>query len=168
METAFAPEHWSDFFVAQAGATAALAGLVIVAISINLKAIVEGRLLSGRAAETVAMLGAVLVLSTLALVPGQGIAALGGEILMLGLANAGFHGLVLFRARRFHHDKEARWMRYLLALGSVLPMLLAGLSLLAGPEGWLPGGLYWLVPAVVFGLVGGLLNSWVLLVEILR
>ena len=168
MEAAFNPEHWSDFFVAQAGATAALAGLVIVAILINLKTIVEGRLLSGRAAETVVMLAGVLLLSTLALIPGQGIVALGVEVLVLGLMGAAIHGLILFRARCYHHDQEARWIRFVLALGSVLPLLLAGLSLLAGPGGWLPGGLYWLVPAVVFGLIGGLLNSWVLLVEILR
>jgi hypothetical protein len=30
------------------------------------------------------------------------------------------------------------------------------------------GGLYWLLPAVVVGFVGGALNSWVLLVEMLR
>lgn len=82
---AFSPEHWSDFFVAEIGATAALAGLLTVAISINLKAIVEGRLLSGRAAETILMLGGVLVLSTLALVPGQGVVALGYEELGLGV-----------------------------------------------------------------------------------
>ena len=69
MDAAFAPAQWSDFFVAETGAAAALAGLVIVAISINLKTIVEGRLLSGRAAETVAMLGCVLILSSLMLVP---------------------------------------------------------------------------------------------------
>lgn len=168
MNIAFAPERWADFFVAETGATAALAGLVIVAISINLKAIVEGVLLAGRAAETVVMLGGVLVMSTLALVPGQGILAFGIELLVLGLLGAGIHGLILFRARRFHHDQEARWIRYLFALGSVLPLLLAGLSLAGGPQGWLPGGLYWLVPGVVFALMGGLLNSWVLLVEILR
>ena len=168
MNAAFHPEHWTDFFVAQAGATAALAGLVIVAISINLKTIVEGRLLSGRAAETVVMLAGVLLLSTLVLVPGQGIAMLGIEILVLGLVGAAAHGLILFRARLYHHDQEARWLRVVLALGSVLPLLLAGPSLLLGPAGWLAGGLYWLVPGVVFGLIGGLLNSWVLLVEILR
>jgi hypothetical protein len=30
------------------------------------------------------------------------------------------------------------------------------------------GGLYWLVPAIVFLLLVGLTNAWVLLVEILR
>src|ERR1700722_9053115 len=117
----FIPAQWSEFFVAQTGATAALVGLVIVAISINLKAIVQGRLLSGRAAETVVMLGGVLILSTLVLVPGQNSAILGAEILALGLATGGIHTAILVRARHFHHEQEARWVRLLLAIGTTLP-----------------------------------------------
>jgi hypothetical protein len=36
---AYAPGTWHDFFVAAAGATAALSGLIFVAVSINLRAI---------------------------------------------------------------------------------------------------------------------------------
>jgi modulator of FtsH protease len=165
---AFLPERWADFFVAETGAAAALAGLVIVAISINLKAIVEVRLLSGRALETVVMLGTVLLISSLALVPGQPLGALGWEMLALGLGAGLVHAAILVRARHFHNRQEARWLRILFALLSALPVMLAGLSLLGGPDGDLQGGLYWLVPAVAFGLIGGLVNSWVLLVEILR
>jgi hypothetical protein len=39
MDAAFHPEAWSDFFVAEAGAAAAPTGLLIVAVSINLKQI---------------------------------------------------------------------------------------------------------------------------------
>ena len=47
---------------------------------------------------------------------------------------------------------------------STLAILLAGLSILIG----FPGGLYWLVPAILFSFAGAMLNAWVLLVEILR
>jgi len=124
--------------------------------------------LSGRAAETVAMLGCILILSTLVLVPKQSLTILGGEILILGMATASLNARILIRARHLHHDQEARWVRVVLALGVTLPLLLCGASLLAQPHRMVPGGLYWLVPTVVFGLVGGLLSSWVLLVEILR
>lgn len=42
--------------------------------------------------------------------------------------------------------------------------MLAGATLLAQAG----GGLYWLVPSVISAIVFGLVNAWVLLVEILR
>ena len=43
-------------------------------------------------------------------------------------------------------------------------MVVAGATLLAQAG----GGLYWLVPGVLAAIVAGLVNVWVLLVEILR
>ena len=43
-------------------------------------------------------------------------------------------------------------------------MIIAGSSVLAGGR----GGLCWLVPEVIFGFVGAILNAWILLVEINR
>jgi hypothetical protein len=38
---------------------------------------------------------------------------------------------------------------------------IAGVTLIVGG-----GGLYWLVPAIILALVGGILNAWVLLVRL--
>jgi hypothetical protein len=73
-------------------------------------------------------------------------------------------GLILYRVRDIRHPQELRWMRRVFNVGVSLPVAIAGLSLLAG-EG---GGLTWLVPAVVMALAGGIVNSWILLIEILR
>ena len=54
--------------------------------------------------------------------------------------------------------------RVLLAQVAVVPVLVAGVSLLVGAG----GGLYWLVPGVVLCLVVAVLNAWVPLIEILR
>ena len=48
---AYSTAEWESLFVAEAGASAALAGLLFVAISINLERILQGAGLSGRAGE---------------------------------------------------------------------------------------------------------------------
>ena len=78
-------DGWGDLFLAEAGASAALAGLLFVAISINLTKILEVRGLVGRAGEAIVLLVAVLIVSTLMLVPDQPRVALGTELLVTGL-----------------------------------------------------------------------------------
>jgi hypothetical protein len=51
-----------------------------------------------------------------------------------------------------------------LAQVAVLPLLVAGISLLLLTG----GGLYWLVPGVLLCILMAVLDAWVLLVEILR
>jgi hypothetical protein len=76
---------WANFFVAEVGASAALAGLVVVAISINLSRILSFPQLPVRAAESLLMLVGALLLASLGLVPGQPLAMFGAEVLVIGL-----------------------------------------------------------------------------------
>jgi hypothetical protein len=162
--SAFTPADWSNFFVAEAGAAAALTGLMIVAISINLATLLKTQLLTGRAAETVALLTGILILASFALVPGQPLWVFGAECAAVGLVMCLVAALILYRARKLYHPSEARWLRFLFNFGGPLPVVAAGISLMAGTG----GGLYWLVPGVVISLLGGIVNTWILLVEILR
>src|ERR1700759_2017005 len=139
MNAAFTPEAWSDFFVAEAGAAAALTGLLIVAISINLKQIAETRLLSGRAAETLILLGGVLALATFGLVPGQPLWLLGVELLAVAAVMILGVWKILYGARGAFHPQEQRWLRRLLNWSASVPVALAAHSLLTG-HGL---GLYW-------------------------
>ncbi len=82
-------EGWHDFFVAQAGAAVAFAGLVLVSISINLERIVKAPGLVGRSAEPLVILFSLFVASSLLLVPDQSTRAYGMEL--LGLADHLFH-----------------------------------------------------------------------------
>jgi hypothetical protein len=47
---------------------------------------------------------------------------------------------------------------------ATLPVIVAGASLVARSG----GGLYWLVPAIVLLVGVGVMNAWILLIEILR
>jgi hypothetical protein len=83
---AYSTAEWDSLFLAEAGASAALAGLLFVALSINLERILKGAGLPGRAGEAIMLLLAVLVVATWALVPGQSSTVLGAELLGSGLA----------------------------------------------------------------------------------
>ena len=54
---AYSAEHWTDLFVAAAGASAALTGLVFVAVSINIERILRLAGVPERAFQTIVLLG---------------------------------------------------------------------------------------------------------------
>jgi modulator of FtsH protease len=163
--TSYQPADWHDLFVASAGAAAALTGLIFVAVSINLAEVLADRRLVIRAAETLSLLLGLLLLAVFVLVPGQDRAVLGSEVGVLGLVMA----LVLL-ASRLRLPSEAgeplTWSLVPLTviLGGTAPMIVAGISVLAGAG----GGLYWLLPELILGFTGAILNAWILLVEIKR
>jgi modulator of FtsH protease len=162
--TAYDPEAWTDLFVAAAGASAALAGLVFVAVSINIDRIIAGEGLADRALQALFQLLAVVIASLLALAPGQSETALGLELLLVGLAVTGGSFALLARAQAADLERVG-WpaRRAVVALGTV-PVAIAGLSLIAETG----GGLYWLFAGTILAIIGAVLNAWVLLVEILR
>jgi hypothetical protein len=157
---------WTDFLVATAGAASALAGLVFVALSINLSRIIEIAGVTSRAAETVILLSAALVGALVALVPGQSPHRLGAMLLVIWFPAwlAPTIGQLRELAGRKYQRLYYSVSRVVLHQGAMLPLLLAGLSL----WGVFPGGLQWFALAVVLSMVAALVNAWVLLVEILR
>ncbi|MBB3083884.1 hypothetical protein [Geodermatophilus sabuli] len=162
---AYDAEAWSDFAVATVGACAALAGLIFVAVSINLARILEFPDLPGRAARSLGLLMALLVTCVLVLAPGQPVAVLGLEHGATGVLLA---GSALPPLRGGRADPTAPAYRVLVHAAIVLvpaaALVACGATLLAGAG----GGLYWLAAAVVSGLGGATANAWVLLVEIHR
>jgi hypothetical protein len=164
-------DQWHDFFLAQAGAAGVLTGLVFVGVSINLEKIVSqtGSGLPGRAAEALILLIAVLTVSILLLVPGQGTVLIGGELLVVGLVAWGWIVTIqLQRLKSWQTIPSGLRGPFVLrvALGQIatLPFLVSGVVVL---EGGL-GGLYWLVAGLVFSILAALFEAWVLLVEINR
>ena len=164
--TAYSIVRWESFFVAEVGATAALTGLLFVAVSINLQQILAYAWLPGRAAQTLLILGTIMFAATLGLVPGQSSRVLGVEIAVVA-AVAWFAAMRSHWKARTEQARVATWPRWWAVVGiqlALVPFIVCGVSLLAR---W-GGGLYWLVPGVVLALVVALSNAWVLLVEIVR
>ena len=151
--------------MAGAGAPAALAGLVFVAVSINVDRILGFRGLPARALATVMLLLSVVIVCLIGLIPGQSRAALGGELLGVGVV---FAVVILGLTRRSMAGRDGERARtvghwLLVGLGTV-PVVLGAVSLLAeaggGSTGWRRGS--------CSRRLAGVVNAWVLLVEIRR
>jgi len=152
------PDAWNDFFVMLGGASAALAGLVFVGLSLHARAVAADALLRVRAWNLTAGIVAVTVMSALVLVPGQGLRALGIEL----VAGGAFLAYVFSAPLRLHRPRvdpglRARTVAAVAATGLIV---WAGASLLAHGG----GGLYVLLVAGLFGVVLNVFGAWTLLI----
>jgi hypothetical protein len=154
----YLPAMWHDFAVTVAGLAGALTGLLFVAVSINAQALS----LSSRAAQTL-VLFMTSAIAAIVLVAPQPETALGAELLVLS-AISGSALLVL--DRRAGHDPGNRVARYIekASPNSITAVLVgvAGLTFLLKAG----GGLYWMIPAVVASLAGGVINAWLFLIRV--
>lgn len=158
-------EQWSEFNVAMAGATAALAGLVIVASSVNIAEIIKSRTLTARLLAGIAALVLALAASAFALVPEVEPAWYGILIIVSALVAA------LFQAnatRLIATDPDpadrARPLKYIVGFLPILAYLASGVLVWVGH----PSGLYLAAAGSLLAIVSAIIVSWVALVEVLR
>src|SRR5882757_8597798 len=83
----FRPEQWHDFFLMVGGGAAALAGLVFVAVSINLTSVISDALHRSRAIGTLAGFTAVFMICALALMGDQNHVTIGIGWLIIASAD---------------------------------------------------------------------------------
>jgi len=155
-------ETWGDYFVAQAGAAAALAGLLFVAVSINLERVLAFPNLPGRAAETLILLLGLLVAAMLALVPGQAATTLGYEITTVGMIATALISGIQLRAPRSEYENMP--VRVLVSQMPAAVWVTAGICLISS-SGY---GMQVNVIATVLGFCSVAHSSWILLIEIQR
>jgi modulator of FtsH protease len=155
---------WGNFFVAEAGASAALAGLLFVAVSINLSRILAFAQLPGRAAEALISILSVLAVASCGLIPGQGLRALGVEAVASGLIVLMAASSLQLRAREHRHPQDRPVVRTATAQLPAVPFIVGGAILIHGQA----TGVYWLAAGAMASLAGGVFSAWVLLVEIQR
>jgi hypothetical protein len=158
---------WTDFAVAMAGAAAALAGLVMVAISVNITAILALPGVTARAAAAVGSLVLVVVSAGLLLVPGQSAQVLGVELLLPAALAITLHTVSLVkRMRQTAAPRYSRGIAVPVAIVQLLPIVAGALLQVVAENGG--GGLYWVAAGLLFTIAGSMLDAWVLMVEILR
>ena len=162
---AFRPDAWHDLAVATVGATAALTGLLFVAVSINLARILEFPWLPRRAGGTLILLLALLAVGVFLLIPGQPLPALAAELggtgLLLTLPGT---AELVHRPTGKHIPRTRSIVAAVLILLPAAALLAAAATLMFGAG----GGLYWVALALIGGIAAACGNAWVLLVEIQR
>ncbi len=158
--------NWDNFFLAQAGAAAALTGLLFVAVSINLNRIITDSYLPDRALQSIILLLNVLLVSSLMLIPGQSTVAIGIEVLVLGIIlwiTTFRLALSILRSTPAEHKRHSRSSLYWVQVAA-LPFVAGALYILFIDK----NGIYVIVPGILFSFSKAVTDSWILLVEINR
>lgn len=159
----FVAADWKDLFVATAGASAALAGLVFVAVSINLDRILALDGVTNLALSTLALLIGVLVTSMFGLIPNQGAESLGIELLAWSVVLTGFVGMQGWRSAS-HSDHASYLSRLTVPAFGTIPVVIGAILLTTGDA----SGMDWVFAGMVGAIIAAVMNAWILLVEILR
>ncbi|ACQ78437.1 conserved hypothetical protein [Beutenbergia cavernae DSM 12333] len=161
------PEGWGEFGVAAAGATAALAGLLIVAMSVNVAEILATRAVVAGARSTIASLVLAIATSLLLLPPGMTLVGLGVATLVLtGVAIVIQVVGIAAQWTRASEGVTGPVRAFIVALAAVehVPFLVGGILLVAG----LDAGLWGIVAGMVAVVVVSMVNAWALLIEVRR
>lgn len=158
-------EAWNDFNVAMVGATAALAGLVIVAASVNIERIVHTATLTSRLAAAITALLLALVASGTGLIPAVDPVWYGIVIFVCTAAAAWFqtHATIVI-VRDPEPAQHARGAKSAVGFLPVAAYLVAGIALTSGHE----SGLVLAAAGGLIAIVSAVLISWIVLVEVLR
>lgn len=158
-------EGWTDFHVAMVGATAALAGLVIVASSVNIAQIVKAATITSRLAAAIAGLVLAIVVAGAALIPGIPASAYGAVVLV---ATAGAGAFQVHAASVIARDPDpadhARLLKSALGFVPIAAYAASGVVVFFDPS----TALVLAAVGCIIAIVSAIIVSWVALVEVLR
>lgn len=158
-------EGWNEFNVAMIGATSALAGLVIVASSVNIGVIVKAGFLTARLAAGIFGLALALTVSAIGLIPHMTAPVHGAVVIVAALA-AGTVAVMATRSIYANHSPANRAKPIRAAINFLAPAayVVGGILLFTQPQ----AGMVWLAVGAIAAVAASLLISWIVLVEVLR
>jgi hypothetical protein len=156
--------EWDTFAVVVGGSAGALVGLLFVAISIHAARMAASADLRGRAAQTLVIFAALLLIALLMAIPEQSQRVLGVEFLLLAALVA--TALIWLDRLARQTDSPRPVAR---TLKNVNPSTLTAVGIaLAG--GLMVFDVDWadfaLVPVICAAMVGGLASAWLLLTKL--
>lgn len=160
-------EGWTEFFLGELGAAAAIAGLLVVAISINLERILATPTLPGGASNTLVIIGGALTVAGAALVPRQPLWPFGSETLLVFavVAASGLREFITIWGLHKRGDRFGWITSFLLGFAAtVIPNLIGSVLLMLGND----TGVYWIAGGIILGILVALQFGWQLLIGIVR
>jgi hypothetical protein len=135
-----------------------------VALSVRSDAVSASRSLSSRAAQTLVLFMTSVLVAVVMAAP-QPAAALGAELLAVAAVTG---AALLILDRRAGHSADQGAVRYIERFSPNMITAafvgIAGVTFLAKAS----GGLYWLIPAAMASLLGGVVNAWLFLIKVTR
>jgi len=160
------PDQWNNFFVLVGSGSAALTGLVFVAITINLRRVAEDATQKYRAINMLTGFASAFIISCLALLGRQTYQTLGIEWLIVSVPSAAINTNGYIQAFRLRGSS-----RYALSLARIvggsacyLGQVVGSVMLLFGSE----SGIYIAAIALIANFVILISGSWLLIVGTLR
>ena len=158
---------WHDFYVTMGTASASLIGLLFVALSLNLDAVMgESRdHVRAFAEQAFNSFSTVLLIAVCFLIPQHTADGLGIVYVLLAIVG-GYRMLrrapTVWRGRERDRLGEVAFWRLALPAAAMLGLAASGVGLLYG----LPDAVYWLVAVIIGLLMSAARSSWDLLVKV--
>ena len=159
----YQPDQWHDFFITVGGASAALTGLVFVAMSLNLTVITQDPTHRYRAVGTLAGFTAIFVICSLSVMGGQDHVSVGLEWVVVSTGATAVYVYGYIQAIRFGESSVGLRSLRLIG-GTTLHVLeIVGAALLLG--GYI-AGLYLAAVSMVALLAFMISGAWLLIMGV--
>ncbi len=159
MDTAYQPGAWHDLYLMVGGAAAGLTGLIFVAVSLHLEAVLRNPWHRGAAGSSLLALMSVVLISGALLVPSAPTALVGAIVAVIALASPAYSAVAV---AHLPPGNRAALIIVCVGVAAGLLAVAAGISLAVGAG----GGLWLLLPAAAVALGSSVFNAWRLMVDV--